>query len=674
MKRIPIFLFIVLTSGILAFLLYQNLTFKKELDRLGTTVTGGLEQTRTQMDRATENLNLLAGGTNQMRLQNGLPPLAFDYGDESAAAPEELDPELIREKQKDVFYEALDYLIQVNGDYDARASFEANVLTEALQRWLTTQNVSWRFTSTLSGNLSRDGMKIIDFTINDDGSADLKDVYDRVTSAANAGELTEFVKNYDKKQKEIRDHVALWSANLDAIPRRSDLQQTIKDKELSLRTEDSDNRHEMLIRLSDWIVKEKAGVIKDTGELYLGNVSYEDWDSFESDLLAYLKGLDGRTDRQVRDDEVKAFLLSVIGEKAFSDYLDQHDLVLSPEIRESEDTDYFNWDFTDKEGKRMGSFALLKGMGEIYLLDGDDVVLRSFRTLTENHVTVDLDNSWKGGEVGVISDVYSSAEEETYLVVGSHEKNADTIILVHVNSRNDTIKMISIPRDLWFKNRKLNSVYRYYGIDALAADVSELTGLEISKYMAIDMYAFVDVINILGGIDIVLEEPLADPTYHIKENGVWTTLDYSAGPIHLDGLGALRVARSRHSTNDYSRSRRQQLIIEAIFAKLTGMGLSDMDKLTDFVKAAVKYTETNISPGTLLMDVMKYKNGNLESRNVIDATNVLYESYSNLYRLSKEEQAAALADDNYYLGAWIVLPRDNNYNLIKWHIREIISK
>jgi polyisoprenyl-teichoic acid--peptidoglycan teichoic acid transferase len=674
LKRIAILLFILLTTGILAFLLYRNFTLGNELDRLAASITGGLEQTRTQMDRATENLNLLAGGTNQMRLRNGLPPLAFDYGEETADAAEEMDPELIREKQKDVFYEALDYLLQVNGDYDARASFEANILNEALQRWLTTQSVTWRFTSTLSGTLSRNGAKIMDFVVNDDGTAELKDIYGREASADNGGEFTEFVKNYDGTLKEIRDHVALWSANLDAFPRRDDLQQTIREKELSLRTEDSEDRHEMLIRLSDWIVKEKAGVIKGTGELYLGNVTYGDWNSFESDLLAYLKGLDGRTDRQVRDDEVKAFLLSVIGEKAFTDYLDQHGLVLSPEIRESEDTDYFNWDFTDKEGKRMGSFALLKGMGEIYLLDGDDVVLRSFRTLTDNHVTVDLDNSWKGAEVGVISDVYSSAEEETYLVVGSHEKNADTIILVHVNSRDDTIKMISIPRDLWFKNRKLNSVYRYYGIDALAADVSELTGMEINKYMAIDMYAFVDVINILGGIDIVLEEPLADPTYHIKENGVWATLDYPAGPIHLDGLGALRVARSRHSTNDYSRSRRQQLIIEAIFAKLTGMGLSDMDKLAEFVKAAVKYTETNISPGTLMMDVMKYKNGDLESRNVIDATNVLYESYSNLYRLSKEEQAAALADDNYYLGAWIVLPRDNNYNLIKWHIREIISK
>ena len=672
MKRVLQIVLIMVSLVLFAFLFVQNFTLKSEMARLSENVTGGLEQSRDQLDRTTENLNLLAAGTNRLLFRNGLEPVDMDYGEE--AQEEEIDPELIQEKQKDVFYEALDYLMEINGEYHSRELFETNVLTPAFQRWLDTQNMTYSFQSTLSGALFSEDEPAVFFTVNEDGTAQLRDAFGREGSAADSGELTSFLKSYRGELASIAERTERWTSLLYQFPRREELQPLINEKQLNLRTVDSGESYELLIRLSDYIVKERAGVMKDTGELYLGDTLFHSWETFEADLIAYLEDLDGRTDREIRDDQVKDFLISVIQEQGFTDYLEQKGLTLSPSIRESEDTDYKNWDFYDKDGNRVGSFALLENFGEIYLLDGDDVVLRSFRTLTEKHVTVDLDGSWQGEDVGVIDDVYSNADEETYMVVGSHERNADTIILVHANSKTGNIKMISIPRDLWFKNRKLNSVYRYYGIDALAADVSELTGLQIGKYMAIDMYAFIDVINIMGGVDIVLEEPLIDPTYHTKENGVWTTLNYPAGPIHLDGLGALRVARSRHSTNDYSRSRRQQLIIGAIFDKLTGMGLSDADKLTEFIKAGVKYTETNISPGTLVRDVMKYRRSSLESRNVIDATNVLYESYSNLYRLSPEEQKAALADDSYYLGAWIVLPRDNNYNLIKWHIRGIINQ
>jgi LCP family protein required for cell wall assembly len=421
------------------------------------------------------------------------------------------------------------------------------------------------------------------------------------------------------------------------------------------------------------VVKTRAGVILSRGELFLEDRIFSDWESFENALISYLNSLDGRTDREILDEEVESLILSMVKESSFLNYLSENNLTLSPVLRQSEESDYIHWDFLNSQGKRVGSFALLKGFGELYLLDGDDVVLKSFRNLTDNHVSIIGDSSWSGGEIKDIDYIQTTAEEETFLVVGSHERNADTIIIVHANSNSHEIKMISIPRDLWFKNRKLNSVYRYYGIDALADTVSELTGLTINKYMAIDMYAFIDVINIMGGIDVVLDEALVDPTYHIKENGQWTTLNYPAGPQHLDGLGALRVARSRHSTNDYSRSRRQQLIIGAIFDKLSSLGISDIDKLAEFVQAGLKYTETNITAGSLVMDLMKYKNSKIDSNNVIDATNVLYESYSNLYRLSPQEQAAALEDDDYYLGAWIVLPKEGNYNLIKWRIQEIIN-
>ena len=49
----------------------------------------------------------------------------------------------------------------------------------------------------------------------------------------------------------------------------------------------------------------------------------------------------------------------------------------------------------------------------------------------------------------------------------------------------------------------------------------------------------------------------------IRDNGEWSTLNYPKGTYRLNGVEALRIARSRHGSNDFDRSHRQQLILEA---------------------------------------------------------------------------------------------------------------
>jgi LCP family protein required for cell wall assembly len=672
LKIIPLIIVSIVLLSAFAYLAFGYVNLQKTVSTLNSELSGELELSREKLDRTYENLNLIASGTNQLRMQNGLPPLNIDYGNEPDE-DENIDPQLVEEQKKDVFYDALNYLIRVNDEYESRARFDADVMTSRIEKELKSKGYSIQYNSTLSGDISYLNKVIMTFNIVSDSESYGTDSYGNKYLLKDEEDIINALESYERIKMSIQEKSEKFKENLTQIPYRKDLQSLINEKTINFKITQEEERYTLLIRLSDYVVKTRAGVILSRGELFLEDRIFSDWESFENALISYLNSLDGRTDREILDEEVESLILSMVKESSFLNYLSENNLTLSPVLRQSEESDYIHWDFLNSQGKRVGSFALLKGFGELYLLDGDDVVLKSFRNLTDNHVSIIGDSSWSGGEIKDIDYIQTTAEEETFLVVGSHERNADTIIIVHANSNSHEIKMISIPRDLWFKNRKLNSVYRYYGIDALADTVSELTGLTINKYMAIDMYAFIDVINIMGGIDVVLDEALVDPTYHIKENGQWTTLNYPAGPQHLDGLGALRVARSRHSTNDYSRSRRQQLIIGAIFDKLSSLGISDIDKLAEFVQAGLKYTETNITAGSLVMDLMKYKNSKIDSNNVIDATNVLYESYSNLYRLSPQEQAAALEDDDYYLGAWIVLPKEGNYNLIKWRIQEIIN-
>ncbi len=63
-----------------------------------------------------------------------------------------------------------------------------------------------------------------------------------------------------------------------------------------------------------------------------------------------------------------------------------------------------------------------------------------------------------------------------------------------------------------------------------------LSGLEINEYIIVDMFAFIDVINILDGIDVELSEDLVDPTYKVRNNGKWSTLYYKKGIHHVTVL------------------------------------------------------------------------------------------------------------------------------------------
>lgn len=228
--------------------------------------------------------------------------------------------------------------------------------------------------------------------------------------------------------------------------------------------------------------------------------------------------------------------------------------------------------------------------------------------------------------------------------------------------------LISIPRDLYHKKKKINSLYGTYGIETLAGTVSEITGLEINRHAVVDMYAFVELVNVLGGIDVELEEPLVDPTYRVRdENGNWTTLFYPAGIHHVNGIEALRIARARHFTPVFSRDYRQQKILMAIKDKLGEIGVADIGKLGSIIRIGFRYTKTDIS---LKEAYTLYRTmGKIEKiRNISLGTgNVLYETYSNLLH---HGLTASDVDEDFDKGAWIVVPIDNDWELVRKFIKE----
>ncbi len=271
--------------------------------------------------------------------------------------------------------------------------------------------------------------------------------------------------------------------------------------------------------------------------------------------------------------------------------------------------------------------------------------------------------------------VSASGEGVNILVCGKHGSNVDTIIFTNVDPEDHEVTMISIPRDLYYEEKKINSVYYYYGMNEFVNQIEEISGQKIDKYILIDMYVFADIIDAMGGIDITLEEDLIDPSYTTYDNGVWSTLYYPAGDYHLNGTQTLRVARSRHYSSDYDRAERQQLILEGIKNTAIDMGLTDTTSLFEVVELVMDNTETDIGLNEAIMYYVKYKDYDISRGNVLTTANVLENKhvYVNYDTSASEEvcdeETGECEEQNF---VYTLIPTDENWDYIKWYFSEAL--
>ena len=255
------------------------------------------------------------------------------------------------------------------------------------------------------------------------------------------------------------------------------------------------------------------------------------------------------------------------------------------------------------------------------------------------------------------------------------------MIFANIDPINKKITLVSLPRDLYYNGRKINSIYFFYGMDELKRTLSFISGYEIDKYILIDMYAFIDVIDLIGGIDVHLDQPVVDPTYRTFDGGKWGTLYYRAGDHHLSGKQALRLARTRHTSSDFARSARQHMILAAVKEKARSYGLGDAAILKTMAESVLSKTETDINVAEAISYYFRYQGYEVNGGNVISSGNVLTSKHTGddaLRAAGCPVPEDAPDEDkerckNIDKGAYILIPRGNNWNTIRWYFRELIE-
>jgi LCP family protein required for cell wall assembly len=165
----------------------------------------------------------------------------------------------------------------------------------------------------------------------------------------------------------------------------------------------------------------------------------------------------------------------------------------------------------------------------------------------------------------------------------------DTIIIVTLDPNNKTVGMLSIPRDLQldipgYKEDRINTanVYGYSskypggGPALLKRTIEKNFGIPIDYYIMVDFVGFEKIIDTLGGVDVNVPRTLHDTMYPDPRPGdpyAFKTVHFDPGWQHMTGKRALTYARSRMSTSDFDRAKRQQLILLAIREKALSLNL-----------------------------------------------------------------------------------------------------
>lgn len=273
-----------------------------------------------------------------------------------------------------------------------------------------------------------------------------------------------------------------------------------------------------------------------------------------------------------------------------------------------------------------------------------------------------------------------------FLIMGKHGSLTDTIIYAHVDAPKQRVTLISIPRDLYYNNRKINAVYSSFGMGEFKRELSQITGYKIDKYILIDMYAFIDVLDIIGGVDLTLDKPVIDPSYKVFDEGKWSTLYYKAGTYHFNGRQALRLARTRHYSSDFERAKRQHMILDALKHKALTLGAGDSDKILKMIQSVLANTETDITPQEALMYFFRYKDFEVRKENVLSTGNILtsYNKNDEAKQAAmrdcgditeEEEHAKCLADAGKMdKGQYLLKPEGDNWNLIKWFFKSTFEE
>ena len=183
---------------------------------------------------------------------------------------------------------------------------------------------------------------------------------------------------------------------------------------------------------------------------------------------------------------------------------------------------------------------------------------------------------------------------------GEERARSDSMILVTFNKEKKTITMTSFMRDLYVKipggylDNRINTSYSLGGIELLNQTLFENFGVVVDATVEVDFGQFRNIIDLLGGVEIELDE--AEARYINKK---MNTRDVEPGLQVLNGKQALWYARNRSTggTSDFGRTNRQRTVLNALIEAYKNKPLTEMIGLLDDILPLIT---TDLTQGEII--------------------------------------------------------------------------
>lgn len=194
-------------------------------------------------------------------------------------------------------------------------------------------------------------------------------------------------------------------------------------------------------------------------------------------------------------------------------------------------------------------------------------------------------------------------EPFSVLLLGVDERpedagRSDSILVATVNPIEDSVKLVSIPRDTLvtipgYGKDKVNAAFAYGGINLAVETVENYLNIPINFYTKINMEGMVDLVDAVGGINV-------DNKYAFELDGV----ELDVGNFDLDGNQALQYARMRKQdpAGDFGRQERQKEVISKIVKN--ALSINSLTNFNKIFNAVGKNVETNFT-GSELWELAK---------------------------------------------------------------------
>ena len=244
-----------------------------------------------------------------------------------------------------------------------------------------------------------------------------------------------------------------------------------------------------------------------------------------------------------------------------------------------------------------------------------NIIIYGYQLLSKSvSIEISEDDEKSGIKKKIVEDNIDKGHDVTNIVLlgidgkgFSGNARSDSIIIVSLDRKNNSMKLTSILRDTYIHipgkgMDKLGHAYAYGGSELAIKTINQNFNMDIKDFITVDFVGFEKIIDVIGRVEIELSPSEAN---YIKVD--------SSGKQLLNGEKTLKYSRIRKIGNaDYERIERQRIILEEVFKKIIVMNITEYPKLLDTFLPFVKTSLSKIQMLSLGIEIIRSKIKNIE--------------------------------------------------------------